>query len=73
MAMFAGVRNGACFYFVHSYAMQLDEDIPYATADYGGEVVAAVASGPVWGAQFHPEKSQDAGLQVLRNFVALAC
>jgi len=73
MAMFAGVRNGACFYFVHSYAMQLDEDIPYATTDYGGEVVAAVASGPVWGAQFHPEKSQDAGLQVLRNFVALAC
>ena len=73
MAMFAGVPNGACFYFVHSYAIQLDEDIPYATADYGGEVVAAVASGPVWGAQFHPEKSQDAGLQVLRNFVALAC
>ncbi len=73
MAMFAGVPDGACFYFVHSYAMQLHEDIPYATTDYGGEVVAAVASGLIWGAQFHPEKSQDAGLKVLRNFAALAC
>jgi glutamine amidotransferase len=73
MAMFAGIPDGACFYFVHSYAMQLHEDIPHATTDYGGRIVAAVASGVVWGAQFHPEKSQDAGLQVLRNFAALAC
>ena len=73
MAMFAGVADGACFYFVHSYAMQLHEDIPHATTDYGGQVVAAVDSGPVWGTQFHPEKSQDAGLQVLRNFAAFAC
>lgn len=73
MAMFENIADGSCFYFVHSYAMQLKEAIDHATTDYGGDLVAAIARGHVWGTQFHPEKSQDAGLQILRTFAALSC
>ena len=58
-------------YFVHSYAPEMSDDA-VATCDYGGEVVAAAERGPVWGAQFHPEKSGSVGLGLLANFVA-AC
>jgi len=57
------------FYFVNSYAA-LDSPHAIARADYGGPFVAAVQNGRVFGVQFHPEKSSQAGLQVLRNFVA---
>ena len=46
------------------------EDI-YAVTDYGPEVVAAVGRGHVYGTQFHPEKSGDVGLEILKNFVGL--
>ena len=46
------------------------DDAVVATCDYGGPVVAAVEYGPVWATQFHPEKSSDAGLRMLANFVA---
>jgi glutamine amidotransferase len=58
-------------YFVHSYAPEVTDDV-VATCDYGGEVVAAAERGPVWGTQFHPEKSGARGLAILANFVA-AC
>ena len=46
-------------------------DDAVATCDYGGEVVAVAERGPVWGAQFHPEKSGSVGLGILANFVAV--
>jgi glutamine amidotransferase len=59
-------------YFVHSFAADTDDDIVTATCDYGGPVVAAVARGPVWATQFHPEKSGRTGLAALEAFVARA-
>jgi len=66
--LFDGVENGV-FYFVNSYAaMNAPHEI--ARADYGGAFTAAVQNERVFGVQFHPEKSSDAGLRVLRNFIA---
>jgi len=57
-------------YFVHSYAMTPDDpEVVIATTDYGGPVVAAVASGNLTGTQFHPEKSQKLGLRLIANFL----
>jgi glutamine amidotransferase len=58
-------------YFVHSFtAVPRDEEHRLADADYGGErISAAVHRGAVWGCQFHPEKSGEAGLAVLRAFL----
>jgi glutamine amidotransferase len=57
-------------YFVHSYACRpADEDDVVATADYGGPFAAVVGRGSVLGMQFHPEKSQAAGLRLLGRFV----
>ncbi len=64
-----GIDDGACFYFVHSY-MGVCADrsqLAYVT-EYGEEVTAVVASGNVYGTQFHPEKSGDNGLKLLSNF-----
>lgn len=63
-----GVSNKD-FYFVHSYHLVPDEDVVVATVDYGGEVVAAVQKENIFGTQFHPEKSQAAGLQLIQNFI----
>jgi glutamine amidotransferase len=70
-ALTAGLPPDPWVYFVHSYA---PDDVTHAvaTCDYGGQVVAAVEQGNVWGCQFHPEKSAANGLHILRNFVA-AC
>ena len=56
-------------YFVHSFAAHTDDEIVTSTVDYGGPVVASVASGSVWATQFHPEKSGDAGHVIMNNFV----
>jgi glutamine amidotransferase len=66
--LFEGVENGV-FYFVNSYAASNAAN-EIARADYGGPFTAAVQNGRVFGVQFHPEKSSNAGLQVLRNFIA---
>ena len=66
--------DGEYAYFVHSYyADPEDPDAAVATTAYGVEFASVVAddSGTVFGTQFHPEKSGDAGLRVLRNFVDL--
>jgi glutamine amidotransferase len=58
-------------YFVHSFHAKLpDEAALVASTDYGYDFPAVVAKDNVWGIQFHPEKSQDVGLQMLKNFVA---
>jgi glutamine amidotransferase len=66
--LLAGLPEPTWMYFVHSYAPELTDDA-VATCDYGGPVTAAVERDNVWATQFHPEKSSDAGMQVLRNFV----
>ncbi|HVV66394.1 MAG TPA: imidazole glycerol phosphate synthase subunit HisH [Rhizomicrobium sp.] len=68
--LFDGVENGSDVYFVHSFAMRpRDDSDVIATSDYGGPIVAAIARGNIAGVQFHPEKSQAAGLRILRNFL----
>jgi glutamine amidotransferase len=60
-------------YFVHSYYVEAaDESVILATTDYGGAYASVVGCGQLFGLQFHPEKSQDVGLRMLRNFAALA-
>jgi glutamine amidotransferase len=70
--LFAGLDEGVYVYFVHSFCgVAEDPSQVIATTDYGPQVVAAVQNGNVFGTQFHPEKSGDVGLQMLRNFVQL--
>jgi glutamine amidotransferase len=68
-AILAGLPEHPWMYFVHSYAAPMGPET-VATCDYGGPVAAAVERGPIWGTQFHPEKSGALGLAVLANFVA---
>lgn len=70
--LFLGLALNSSVYFVHSYrALPADRADILATTDYGTEIVAAVGRGNVFGCQFHPEKSGEVGLQILRNFGAL--
>ena len=62
------VKEGDCVYFVHSYYAAGCEPYVIATAEYGPELTAAVARGNVYGCQFHPEKSGDVGLAILKAF-----
>ena len=66
--LFRYIKEGDCVYFVHSfYGAKCDESV-IATAEYGAELTAAVASGNVFGCQFHPEKSGNVGLNILKAF-----
>ncbi len=66
--LFRYIREGDYVYFVHSfYAADCDEAV-IAVSDYGAPLTAAVANGNVYGCQFHPEKSGDVGLAILRAF-----
>lgn len=68
--LFKGLSNNAVFYFVHSYFMQFNsnENI-VAHYDLSFQVTAAILKDNIFATQFHPEKSQDAGLKVLENFI----
>ena len=66
--IFKYVREGDFVYFVHSYYAVNCDDSLLATTEYGKEITAAVACGNVCGTQFHPEKSGDVGLNILRAF-----
>ena len=66
------INNGDYAYFVHSYyAKPTDNSVVMATAGYGVDVTAIIAKDNIFGAQFHPEKSQKTGLKILENFVRL--
>ena len=66
--LFKYLDEGECVYFVHSYYGANCKESVIATAEYGAELTAAVADGNVMGCQFHPEKSGNAGLLILRAF-----
>lgn len=72
--LFRGLDEGAYVYFVHSFSAQdTDPAQVIAVTDYGPAVTAAVSSGNFYGTQFHPEKSGEVGLTILRNFAGLNC
>jgi glutamine amidotransferase len=62
------VENKSFVYFVHSYYAEPKESVTIATTEYGFSFTSVVQKGNVFGIQFHPEKSQVAGLQMLKNF-----
>ena len=70
--LFKGIEEQSYVYFVHSYYLEAeDEQIVKASTDYVTHIHASVESGNVFACQFHPEKSGDVGLQILKNFAAL--
>ena len=70
--LFKDVPEDSYVYFVHSYYLKAeDESIVTATTDYSTLIHASVEQGNVFACQFHPEKSSDVGLQILKNFVEL--
>lgn len=70
-ALWANIPDGARFYYVHSYYVDpADPGIVAATTDYGIPFTGAVAQANIFAVQFHPEKSAEAGLQLLSNFMS---
>ena len=66
--LFQTLPDNRDFYFLHSYRMEIEDQYVSATCDYSGRFVAAIEHGNIMGTQFHPEKSQSTGLQLLQNF-----
>jgi len=70
--LFEDIAQGSQFYFANSYICEPEEDVRIAETDYGGLFASAVRKGVLCGVQFHPEKSDVQGLQLLKNFVGIA-
>ena len=71
--LFEGIDDGTFFYFVHSYFLDAaDKNIVTSKTSYGIDYDSSIESGNVFATQFHPEKSSDAGLKVLTNFLKIA-
>ena len=71
--LFRGIPEQSYVYFVHSYYLKAaDEGIVTATTEFGVTIHASVEKGNVFATQFHPEKSSDTGLAILRNFAELS-
>jgi len=71
-ALFSAVAQDAFFYFVHSYYCEpKDQSVVAGETEYGVRYASVVAKANICGVQFHPEKSQEAGLQLLKNFARL--
>ncbi len=66
--LFKYINDGDCVYFVHSYYATDCDDSLIASSEYGIDVTAAVGKGNIFGCQFHPEKSGDVGLKILKAF-----
>jgi glutamine amidotransferase len=72
MEILSGIAQGDHAYFVHSYYVVPAKPADVlATTDYGFEFASVVGRGRIYGAQFHPEKSQDVGLRLLENFASV--
>ena len=72
LPIFQNVPDGSYMYFVHSYYVQpSDQDVIATTTDYGVDFTSMIARDNLFATQFHPEKSQKIGLQLLRNFGAM--
>lgn len=70
--IFKNVPDGSYMYFVHSYYVKpKDRSVIITETNYGIRFVSGIQKGNIYGFQFHPEKSQDVGLEVLKNFVSL--
>ena len=69
--LFKYVKSGEHVYFVHSYYARCGSDILLASTEYGKEITASVGEGRIFGCQFHPEKSGEVGLGILRAFCEL--
>ena len=69
--IFKYIKDGDCVYFVHSFAAMECDPVVTATAEYGASLTAAAGCENVMGTQFHPEKSGDVGLRILKAFAAL--
>ncbi len=67
--LFKYIKQGDCVYYVHSFYGRDCEDSTIATSMYGIKITGAVRNGSVYGTQFHPEKSGDVGLNILRAFM----
>ena len=70
--LFAGIEEDSYVYFVHSYYLEAeDEEIVTASTEYAVHIHASIEQGNVFACQFHPEKSSDTGLAILKNFIKL--
>ncbi|MBN1899528.1 MAG: imidazole glycerol phosphate synthase subunit HisH [Spirochaetes bacterium] len=70
--LFKGIQQGSYFYFVHSYYVAPeDKNIIATTTEYGEEFVSSISLDRVFGVQFHPEKSQDKGMEMIKNFARI--
>lgn len=67
--LFEGIAPGSCFYFVHSYCAPFSTPARLAVTEHGQAFASAVREGNYWGVQFHPERSGETGLSLLRNFL----
>lgn len=71
-SLFQGISQGAYVYFVHSYYLEAQQEaIVAASTEYGAHIHASVEAGSVFACQFHPEKSGEVGLRILKNFADL--
>ena len=70
--LYKGIPENSYVYFVHSYYLKAEEDsIVTAATEYGTFIHASVEKGNVFACQFHPEKSSDVGLTILKNFISI--
>lgn len=70
--LFEGIQNNSFMYFCHSYYVApKDSEIIAASTDYGDDFVSAICKDNIMGVQFHPEKSQEMGIKILKNFVSI--
>jgi len=70
--IFKNIENNSHMYFVHSYELiPNDKDLISATTDYSSNIVCAIEKENIFGTQFHPEKSDKTGLQLIKNFINL--